>query len=312
MTTVMPGAGDLPAEGAAAGTEAQPKGQWQWRPEAHDSVRVPATEWKLIDPADDAEFPPSGTASVVSSTRHSDTVPTDADRTVDGDDAYADSGPTTHAADDHGAVDRSNSSGSTPIFVDPSGRRAGRVRRMGWLVAAGCICSAATLGVAVTGGNSTAPWLHLPGMLGGDSQNRPTKVAEQPEQRGLGAPAADSPSSTAAGPPMRQQTETPPPDTRIGPRPDGNGTNTSSGKPLTAGTPSKAGGTEALPTGTAEAAAGEPSRSASPDTAQKPTTSPSSAEPGSPGTSPEASPSETSSTGLLNGLVNTVSDLFGK
>ncbi|MER6690522.1 hypothetical protein ABT329_15525, partial [Streptomyces minutiscleroticus] len=53
--------------------------------------------------------------------------------------------------------------GDTAVFVDPSGRRLSRMRRVGRLVAAGCVCAGATLGLAVTGGDSTAPWLRIPG-----------------------------------------------------------------------------------------------------------------------------------------------------
>ena len=50
-----------------------------------------------------------------------------------------------------------------PVFVDESGRRGKTLRRLGWVLAAVFVCYAVTLGVALMGGNSSAPFLPLSG-----------------------------------------------------------------------------------------------------------------------------------------------------
>ncbi|WP_143658335.1 hypothetical protein [Streptomyces sp. Tue6028] len=49
------------------------------------------------------------------------------------------------------------------VFVDVSGRRRAWLRRMGWMVAASCVCFGATLAAVVSGADSAAPRLALPG-----------------------------------------------------------------------------------------------------------------------------------------------------
>ncbi|MFE1795425.1 hypothetical protein ACFW9L_04590 [Streptomyces sp. NPDC059517] len=213
---------------------------------------------------------------------------------------------------DRGAESRSDSLESAPIFVDPSGRRASRMRRMGWLVAAGCVCSAATLGVAIADGNSTAPWLQIPGVLGGSSQNQSVDEVEQSQSPKSGAPTADSPSSTAAGSPIRQPSKDTAPEAMGGSPSAEKGSTTSADEPSAAGASSKAGNTGAVPADEEEAVAVQPSRTASPDSAQEPTTAPSTADSTPPDTPAEPSPTETSSGGLLDGITDIVSGLFGK
>ncbi|MEU9185596.1 hypothetical protein AB0D14_13765 [Streptomyces sp. NPDC048484] len=201
-----------------------------------------------------------------------------------------------------------------PVFVDPSGRRANRMRRVGWLVAAACVVSAATLGVVVTNGNSAAPWLHLPGTVGSERQNRSANEAgQQPERKEPGAPAADGPSSTAAGSPIRPRSETSTSAKALSvPRPDANGTTASPGGPPTAAPSSNGSATEPVPTDTGEAVTEQPSRTTSPETPQEPTTAPSTVDPPSPTASAEPSPTGTPATGLLDGLVTAASGLLGK
>ncbi|MFF3487908.1 hypothetical protein ACFYXC_32185 [Streptomyces sp. NPDC002701] len=198
--------------------------------------------------------------------------------------------------------------GGAPIFVDPSGRRAHRMRRVGWLVAAACVCSAATLGVVVADGNSTAPWLNIPGVLGSDDQARSTEVAPRPEPKASGAPDADGPSATATGPRAGTTTGT---EAMNGARPHGNGTAAPSGEPSSAAPSSRAGETASAPAGGTEAAAGQPSGATSPEPAQEPSTTPGSAGPAPAETAPAPSPSA-SQTGLVDGLVDAVSGLFGR
>ncbi|MEV1054856.1 hypothetical protein [Streptomyces sp. NPDC049887] len=50
-----------------------------------------------------------------------------------------------------------------PVFVDESGRRSKKFRRIGWVLALVCAGYAVTLAVALIGGNSNAPSLLIPG-----------------------------------------------------------------------------------------------------------------------------------------------------
>ncbi|MEV6166010.1 hypothetical protein AB0L71_29675 [Streptomyces sp. NPDC052052] len=62
------------------------------------------------------------------------------------------------------AVQPSTSEGADgPVFVDESGRRGKKLRRLGWGLAAVCACYGVTLTVALIGGSSSAPWLPLSG-----------------------------------------------------------------------------------------------------------------------------------------------------
>ncbi|MFI6340865.1 hypothetical protein [Streptomyces sp. NPDC050535] len=305
----MPGAPDMPAEEAAARPAAQRKGKWQWQPEPRDAVRVPATEWKLAKLPAEAVFVPGAGAPVTVSVPRAQPVPA-ATAQADGDASYGDDSQTL-VADGHGPAGRSGSAGGAPIFVDPSGRRASRIRRMGWLVAAGCVCSVATLGVAVTDSNSTAPWLRIPGMSGSAGQNRSAKEAPQPERQEPGTPTADDLSSTIAEPPNPRRTETTTAAEAMNdPRPDGNGTRTSPGSSSTT-PPSTAGDIQTPLTDNTETAAGQPSQTTPPDTVQEPTAAPTSATPSSPSTPTEPAPTATPATGLLDGLVDAVSGLLG-
>ncbi|MFJ8938962.1 hypothetical protein ACIRL0_25110 [Streptomyces sp. NPDC102365] len=203
--------------------------------------------------------------------------------------------------------------GGAPIFVDPSGRRAGRMRRMGWLVAAGCVCSAATLGVAIADGNSTAPWLQIPGVLGDSGQDRSVDEAQRPERPKSGAPTAAGPSSTAAGSPIRRPSEDTAPEAMGGSPSVGTGSNSLAGEPSAAGSSAKAGNAGAASAEEEEEeVVAQPGRTASPDAAQEPTTAPSTADSTAPDTSAEPSPSGTPSGGLLDGIADVVTGLFGK
>ncbi|MFI5757421.1 hypothetical protein [Streptomyces sp. NPDC051569] len=68
-------------------------------------------------------------------------------------------------------------SSDRPVFVDASGRRSKKFRRAGWAVSLACACFAATVVVSIIGGNSSAPWLQIPGLA--DKKN-PDTVEIQP------------------------------------------------------------------------------------------------------------------------------------
>ncbi|MFI5754795.1 hypothetical protein [Streptomyces sp. NPDC051569] len=59
-------------------------------------------------------------------------------------------------------VERDSAASGRPVFVDASGRRNRRFRRVGWTVAAACSCYAFSLGGLLIGGDSGAPWLPIP------------------------------------------------------------------------------------------------------------------------------------------------------
>ncbi|MEV7143444.1 hypothetical protein [Streptomyces tauricus] len=212
---------------------------------------------------------------------------------------------------DHGTEPPADPAGGAPVFVDPSGRRASRMRRMGWLVAAGCVCSAATLGVAVAGGNSTAPWLQIPGMLGGAGQNRSVEEVRKPVQQGPVSPSADNPSPADVGSPLREGTGTTAAGTTDGRASDKKDTDSSTDEASAAGPSAGASGAGSVPAGDTETVAGQPGEATPTGTAQAPTTAPSTADPTPPASSTEPSPTGTPSTGLLDGLADAVSDLFG-
>ncbi|MDQ0585060.1 hypothetical protein [Streptomyces rishiriensis] len=85
----------------------------------------------------------------------------------------------------------------TPVFVDESGRRSRRLRRLG--VAVGIACSVYALVIVATlvSGNSSAPWLPLPGQgddtPAGKVETSPVPaVSQSPSGSGSAAPGAGS------------------------------------------------------------------------------------------------------------------------
>ncbi|MFJ4832126.1 hypothetical protein ACIP79_19825 [Streptomyces sp. NPDC088747] len=317
MAPAVPGAADSPDAEAAPrprpSPQAQRKGMWQWQPSPQDAARIPATEWNLTDLTEEPLSPPATAAPAPASTPRAHVVQTAAKAQTDDSASHREDSTTQHPADGHDPESRSGSPGGAPIFVDPSGRRASRMRRMGWLVAAGCVCSVATLGVAVTDSNSTAPWLRIPGMPGSvGSQDRGADEAPRPGRQAPATPAADSPASTAPEAPQGRRTgTTTAADATTGPLPNGNGTRTAPGNPA-ATPPSKANGTGTPPTGSTETSAAQPNQTTPPATDGEATTPPGSATPSPPSTPAEPSPTETPAAGLLDGLVDAVSGLLGR
>ncbi|MFB6981804.1 hypothetical protein [Streptomyces scopuliridis] len=91
-----------------------------------------------------------------------------------------------------------------PVFVDSSGRRSRKLRRAGWVVAAACACYAMTLVVSVIGGNSSAPWLQIPGLADDGTSDTvelgPTPAASASVSASPGASAAVAPAKGSNGP----------------------------------------------------------------------------------------------------------------
>ncbi|MFF3322005.1 hypothetical protein [Streptomyces sp. NPDC002889] len=83
-----------------------------------------------------------------------------------------------------------------PVFVDESGRRSKKFRRLGWVLATACACYAITLVAALAGGNSTAPW--LPGLgQAGEKQTDQVEIQPAPTDR---ASTVATPGSTPDAP----------------------------------------------------------------------------------------------------------------
>ncbi|GAA1352918.1 hypothetical protein [Streptomyces beijiangensis] len=81
-----------------------------------------------------------------------------------------------------------------PVFVDASGRRGRKIRRLGWLAGVVCACYAVMLVVTVLGGNSSAPWLLIPGPS--DDGKKAADTVRVP-------PGADASKGAAAAPGSR-------------------------------------------------------------------------------------------------------------
>lgn len=98
----------------------------------------------------------------------------------------------------------SQESADGPVFVDESGRRSRRYRRIGLAVGLACAGYAAVIVATLVSGNSDAPWLPVPGQ----QQERPAgKVETSPRPdgtdtapgSGTGLLPGDSPSDGATG-----------------------------------------------------------------------------------------------------------------
>ncbi|MGX1882822.1 hypothetical protein [Streptomyces sp. NPDC055287] len=85
-----------------------------------------------------------------------------------------------------------------PVFVDESGRRSKKLRRIGWVLAFACACYAVTLIVALAGGNSAAPWLQIPGLA--DDKKKPDTVRISPAPDDSLSPGATPPGTPGATP----------------------------------------------------------------------------------------------------------------
>ncbi|MET9557529.1 hypothetical protein [Streptomyces sp. NPDC006645] len=101
---------------------------------------------------------------------------------------------------------RATDSSDGPVFVDASGRRSKKLRRLGWVLAIASACYAVALVAALIGGNSTAPLLRIPGVSDKrDSQN--VEIQPPPKERPtvVAPPGADdagpSPSDSVSGSP---------------------------------------------------------------------------------------------------------------
>ncbi|MEU1203587.1 hypothetical protein ABZ446_46390 [Streptomyces sp. NPDC005813] len=93
------------------------------------------------------------------------------------------------------------------VFVDVSGRRRAWLRRMGWMVAASCVCFGATLAAVLSDADSAAPRLSLPGGVRAH-ENAGTGAATPGEGPGRRAVRSSSPDGGIGAPPRPAQVDT--------------------------------------------------------------------------------------------------------
>jgi hypothetical protein len=73
------------------------------------------------------------------------------------------------------------------VFVDASGLRSKKYRRVGWIVVTACSCYALTVLGVLIGGNSTVPWLPIPALT--EKKSEPASTQPAPADRESAAPA---------------------------------------------------------------------------------------------------------------------------
>ncbi|MDG9713493.1 hypothetical protein QC385_36020 [Streptomyces sp. DH10] len=90
--------------------------------------------------------------------------------------------------------DTGASTADRPVFVDESGRRSRRLRRIGIAIALACGVYAVVIVATVLSGNSNAPWLPVPGQ----QEGQPAGQVDTPSLPTESAPAGDK-GATAPG-----------------------------------------------------------------------------------------------------------------
>ncbi|MDT0392573.1 hypothetical protein [Streptomyces dubilierae] len=92
-----------------------------------------------------------------------------------------------------------------PVFVDESGRRSRRFRRIGMAVALACGVYAVVIVATLMSGNSNAPWLPVPGQ----KENPPAGQVDSPSLPAESAPASDTGATVPSGTPAAGETAMP-------------------------------------------------------------------------------------------------------
>ncbi|MEV6594048.1 hypothetical protein [Streptomyces acidicola] len=166
-----------------------------------------------------------------------------------------------------------------PVFVDETGRRRSRLRRMGIVVGLVCAVYAVVMGVTLMSGNSDAPW--MPGL--GQQDDEPAK---QVDTSPLPADPAD-PSQTPSGSPSAGTSPT----ADVTPAPGSGASADPSGE-----APAPGGSTGPRPSTSSNEPAGDPSPEA-PETGEPPSLP----DPPHPSTPSDPSPAPTDSTDTSGG-----------
>ncbi|MFD5832005.1 hypothetical protein ACFWHV_00280 [Streptomyces collinus] len=245
------------------------------RPGNRTSVRDP---WQEQEEA--GAEPSGGTPDADGQTHdpHEVTVQLDAVQLGDGFLRQAKEGPGAEAAADR------------PVFVDESGRRSRRYRRIGMAVALACGAYAVVIVATLLSGNSNAPWLPVPAK----DDNPPAGQVDTPSLPAESAPTTGTGTGTGA---------TAPGSTPATGQPTAPGPGLSAAVPdTTAGTGRS--GTSAEPTPSATRTVPAPGGKATAPAPTKPADPPSTpATDPTPTVEPTATPTETTGTGGDGGTV---------
>ncbi|WP_089106604.1 hypothetical protein [Streptomyces hyaluromycini] len=179
------------------------------------------------------------------------------------------------AADALGAPAPASAAAPAPVFVDASGRRSRRFRRIGMAVGLVCAVYAVVIVVTLLSGSSDAPWLPVPGQ----NADRPAgKVDDSPSP--AHSPRSSDNGASVAGPGVTGGT---PPSAGASSRAPGPGK----------GTARPSASASARPTSSAGVTGSSPKPGSSSASASPSAVTPSSDAPASPASSPPpASPSE--------------------
>jgi hypothetical protein len=94
-----------------------------------------------------------------------------------------------------------------PVFVDESGRRSRRLRRIGMAVAVACGVYAVVIVATVLSGNSNAPWLPVPGQ----QEGRPAGQVDTPSLPAESAPTGDTGATAPGSAPTTDEATAPSP-----------------------------------------------------------------------------------------------------
>ncbi|GAB7106784.1 hypothetical protein JCM4814A_50980 [Streptomyces phaeofaciens JCM 4814] len=104
--------------------------------------------------------------------------------------------PAPAAGASGGGLESPDGSGK-PVFVDESGRRSRRLRRLGAAVGVACSVYALVIVATLVSGNSSAPWLPLPGV---DDDTPAGKVETSPVPSASASPSGSAGAAPSAGP----------------------------------------------------------------------------------------------------------------
>ncbi|WP_119288289.1 hypothetical protein [Streptomyces sp. YIM 130001] len=103
-------------------------------------------------------------------------------------------GSVGHLDQGRGPAEDGPEGSDAPVFVDESGGRSRRLRRIGWILGVACAVYAVVLGATLVSGNSDAPW--MPG-IGKDDEKPAGKVSPTtPPDASATAENSPSPSPT--------------------------------------------------------------------------------------------------------------------
>ncbi|GAP50979.1 hypothetical protein [Streptomyces azureus] len=161
---------------------------------AADSGTLPAVRDPWQEDADPVGHVRAGTLAAHTHDPHEVTVQLDAVQLGDG--------FVRQVEEDTGA-----STADRPVFVDESGRRSRRLRRIGIAIALACGVYAVVIVATLLSGNSNAPWLPVPGQ----QEGQPAGQVDTPSQPTESAPAGDTGATAPGSAPTTDEATAPAP-----------------------------------------------------------------------------------------------------